>query len=163
LANNLARLAYMCLRSPYAGGENLRSFLSFVLLYALTTTAQGQDRHEWQSLAGLHAGDRVRASLKTGLVDGEFQSWTPQEAMIGVVTARREDVLKIERYRHGGSRGKHIAIGALIGFGGCGGGLGPCVTRPVGGTVAEGAGAVIGALVVAIHPAKSKELIYSAR
>jgi len=33
----------------------------------------------------------------------------------------------------------------------------------VGGTVAEGAGAVIGALVVAIHPAKSKELIYSAR
>lgn len=148
----------------------MRSYLSFILLCALT--AQGRDRHDWQSLARLHSGDRVRVSLKTGPVEGEFQNWTPHEVTVGTVTARTEDVLKIERYQHGRSRGKHVAIGALIGFGGgfaigasinlCVG-LGPCVPRPQGGAVVGGAGAVIGAIVGAILPVHSKELIYSAR
>ena len=148
-------------------------FTKLMLLSALAAVAHGQDRHDWQSLARLHAGDRVRVSLKTGPVIGELQTWTPQEVTVGSVTAKREDVLKIERYRHGGSRAKHTAVGALIGFGGgfaigasvtggcTGGSLGPCITRQSGGALAGGAGAVIGALVGAILPVHSKELIYS--
>jgi hypothetical protein len=110
--------------------------------------------------------------LKTGPVEGEFQNWTPQDATVGTATAKREDVIRIERYRHGRSRAKHTAFGALIGFGGgfaigaslslCGG-LGPCITRPEGGAVAGGAGAVIGAAIGALLPTHSKELIYSAK
>jgi len=139
----------------------------------VAAAAHGQDQHDWQSVSRLQAGDRVRLSLKTGPVSGAFQSWTPQGLTVGTITARREDVLKIERYRHGGSRAKHTAVGALIGFGGgfaigasvtgCGGGFGPCFTRPEGGAVVGGAGAVIGALIGAILPVHSKELIYSAR
>jgi len=88
-------------------------------LCALVTAAEGQDRHDWQSLAQLRAGDRIRLSLKTGPVEGAFRSWTPQEVTAGMVTARREDVRKIERYREGGwGRGKQAALGAAIGFGG---------------------------------------------
>jgi hypothetical protein len=151
----------------------LRSLIPFILLYALTT-AQGQDRHDWQSLARLNSGDQVRMVLKTGPVSGTFQSWTGEALTVGTVTARREDVLKIERYRHSGSRGKHAAIGALIGFGGgfaigagvtgdCKGSIGPCIPRHTGGLLAGGAGAVIGAVVGACLPAHRKELIYSAR
>ena len=150
------------------------SFSKLILLSALVAAAQGQDRHDWQSLARLHSGDSVRMHLKTEAVSATFQNWTQQGVTVGTVTAKREDVLKIERYRHGGSRAKHIGVGALIGFGGgfaigasvsgCGGGgFGPCFTRPEGGTVIGGAGAVIGALVGAILPVHSKELIYSAR
>jgi hypothetical protein len=151
----------------------VRPFLRLWLLCTLIAATYGQDRHDWQSVSRLQAGDLVRLSLKAGPVDGVFQNWTPQEVRVGTVTAKRDDVLKIERHRHGGSRAKHIAVGALIGFGGgfaigasvsgCGGGLGPCFTRPHGGAVAGGAGAVIGALVGAILPVHSKELIYSAR
>lgn len=150
----------------------MRLFLKLMLLSALVAPAHGQDRHDWQSVSRLHAGDRVRVVLKTGPVEGEFQNWTPQEATFGTVTAKREDVRKIERYRHGGSRAKHAAFGALIGFGGgfaigasvnlCVG-LGPCIPRPEGGAVVGGAGAVIGALVGAILPTHSKEVIYSSR
>jgi hypothetical protein len=149
----------------------LLSFTKLIVLSAIAAAAQGQDRHDWQSLARLNSGDRVRMHLKTGALSGTFQNWTAQGVTVGTVTAKREDVLKIERYRHGGSRAKHIGVGALIGFGGgfaigasvsgCGGGLGPCFTRPEGGAVVGGAGAVIGALVGAILPVHSKELIYS--
>ncbi len=149
----------------------MRSFHKLWLFCALATAAAGQDRHDWQSLAGLHAGDRVRVVLKTGPVIGEFQTWTPQGVTVGTVTAKREDVIRVERYRHGGSRGKHAAIGALIGFGG-GFAIGAavegcqspgCVGRGEGGAVAGGVGAVIGAIVGALLPAHSKELIYSAK
>jgi hypothetical protein len=149
----------------------VRSFHKLWLLCALATAAVGQDRHDWQSLARLQSGDRVRVSLKTGPVDGEFQSWTPQELTVGTVTAKREDVIKIERYRHGGSRAKHAAFGAMFGFAGgfaigasvnlCSGGLGPCIKRPEGGAVAGGAGAVIGALIGVLLPTHPKEVIYS--
>jgi hypothetical protein len=153
----------------------MRLFLKVVLLSALAAAAHAQDRHDWQSLARLQPGDRIRLSLKTGPVEGAFQDWTPQQVTAGTVTAKREDVLKIERYRHGGSRVKHAAIGALIGFGagfaiGAGatgnchaGEFGPCITRGEGGAIAGGAGAVIGAAIGALLPSRTKELIYSGR
>ena len=150
----------------------MRSFLKLLLICALAGAADGQDRHDWQSLSRLQAGDRVRVSLKTGPVNGAFQNWTPQEVTVGTVTAKREAVLKIERYRHGGSRAKHAGFGAMFGFAGgfaigawgsgCGG-IGPCVTRPEGGAIVGGAGAVVGAVIGALLPTHSKELIYSAR
>ena len=79
-----------------------RSFPVLVLLCGLGTVAAGQDRHDWQSLTQLQSGDRIRLALKTGPVTGAFQSWTPQQVTAGTVTARRHDVLKIERYRQGG-------------------------------------------------------------
>jgi len=149
------------------------SFIKLMLVFALAGAAQGQDRHDWQSLTRLQSGDRVRMLLKTGAVSGTFQNRTGEELTVGTVTARREDVLKVERYRHGGSRGRHIALGALIGFGGgfaigasvtgCTGGLGACVTRPEGGAVAGGAGAIVGAVIGAILPTHTKELIYSVK
>ena len=108
-------------------------------------------------------------------MEGAFQTWTPEQVTAGTVTAKRDDVLKIERYRKGGGgRGKSAAIGALIGFGGgfalgagafgCHPGqLGPCISRGVGGAVFGGAGAVIGAGVGALLPRHTRELIYSAR
>jgi hypothetical protein len=109
--------------------------------------------------------------LKTGPVEGEFQNWTPEEATFGTVTAKREDVIKIERYRRGGSRAKHAAFGAMIGFaGGFAIGAGVegchspgCVGRGEGGAVAGGVGAVIGAIIGVELPTHSKELIYSAK
>jgi hypothetical protein len=146
-----------------------------VLICALGTAAEAQDRRDWQSLAQLHTGDRIRLSLKTGPVDAVFQTWTPQEVTAGTVTAKREDVLKIERYRQGGSgRGKTVAIGALIGFGGgfaigaaaggCHSGqFGPCFGRGTLGAAIGGAGAVVGAAVGALLPRSTKDLIYSAK
>ena len=147
----------------------MRLFLKLMLLGALVAPAQGQDRHDWQSLARLHSGDRVRVVFKTGPVEGEFQNWTPQDATIGTVAAKRDDILKIERYRHGGSRAKHIAVGALIGFGGgfaigASGRVPVCFcTRAEEGAIAGSAVAVIGAAIGALLPTNSKELIYSAR
>jgi len=138
-----------------------------MLLGALVAPAQGQDRRDWQSLARLHSGDRVRMHLKTGDVSGALQNWTPEGVTVGTVTTRREDVLKIERYGRGGSRAKHIAVGVLIGFGG-GFAAGASVrqygvTRPQGGAIIGGAFAVIGAVVGAISPARTKEVIYSTK
>jgi hypothetical protein len=122
----------------------LRSLLTVALMCALGTAAAGRDRHDWQSLEQLQIGDRIRLSLKTGPVDGGFHNWTPQQVTAGTVTAKREDVLKIERYRPGGGgRAVHAAIGALIGFGGgfaIGAGVtgcnknqfGPCFSRGFG-------------------------------
>ena len=145
----------------------MRSFLAFILLYALAAAAQGQDRHDWKSLAQLHPGDRVRVVLKTGPVEGEFQNWTPQELTLVTTTAKREDVRKIERYRHGGSRAKNAAFGAMIGFGG-GFALGvswhPCYcTRTQGGALGGSGFALIGAAIGGLLPTHSKELIYSAK
>jgi hypothetical protein len=114
-------------------------------------------------------------SCSRGLEDrsggGRVSDWTPQEATFGTVTAKREDVIKIERYRHGGSRAKHIGVGALIGFGGgfaVGAGIEGCnspgcVGRREGGVVGLGVGAVIGAIIGALLPTHSKELIYAAK
>jgi len=65
-------------------------FSRVLLSCVLSVAVFGQDRHDWQSLSRLQTGDRVRVSLKTGPVEGQFQSWTPQEATFGTVTAKRE-------------------------------------------------------------------------
>jgi hypothetical protein len=153
-----------------------------VLICALGTAAAGQDRHDWQSLAQLQAGDRIRLFLKTGPVTDAFQSWTPQQVTAGAVTARREDVLKIERYRPGGwGRGKTAAVGAVIGLGvgfgggfavgaatgGCRSGEFLCFSRGTSGAIIGGIGGAIGlvtgAAIGALFPRHPKELIYSAK
>jgi hypothetical protein len=152
----------------------MHSSLKLLLLCALVAPAHAQDRHDWQSLAKLQAGDSIRLTLKTGPVDGTFQSWTPQQVTAGSITAKREDVLKIERNRPGGTRAKHAAIGALIGFGGgfaIGAGVtgwhagqfGPCVSRGEGDAIAGAVGAVIGAGIGALLPHHARELIYTSR
>jgi hypothetical protein len=163
---------------------NMR-FLTLPLICALATAAEGQDRHDWQSLAQLRAGDQIRLSLKTektGPVTAPFQNWTPQQVTAGTMTARREDVLKIERYRPGAwGRGKTAAVGAVIGLGvGFGGGFAAgaatggcrsgeflCFSRSTTGAVIGGIGGAIGlvtgAAIGALFPRHPKELIYSAK
>jgi hypothetical protein len=160
-------------------------FLTVVFIFVLGTAAWGQDRHDWQSLAQLQAGDRIRLSLKTektGPVTAAFQNWTPQQVTAGTVTARREDVFKIERYRQGGwGRGKTAAIGAVIGLGvgfgggfavgaatgGCRSGEFLCFSRSSSGAIVGGIGGAIGlvsgAAIGALFPRRPKELIYSAK
>ena len=146
---------------------------TLAVICLLGTAAPAQDRHDWQSLAQLQTEEKIRLSLKTGSVEGSFKGWTLQEVTAGTVTARKEDVLKVERY-HRRSRGKNAAIGALIGFGGgfaIGAGafncnhnqIGVCVTRGQGGAIVGGVGAVIGAGIGAPLPAHRRELIYSLR
>jgi hypothetical protein len=146
----------------------------FLLLCALALAAQGQDRHDWQSLAKLQPGDSVRLSLKGALVEGAFQNWTPEQVTAGTTTAKREDVLKVERHHSGGTRGRHAAIGALIGFGagfalGAGTGgcnhnqFGPCITRGEGGAIVGGVGAILGAGIGVLLPRHNWELVYSTR
>ena len=145
----------------------MRLFLELTLLVALVATAQGQDRHDWQSVSRLRIGDRLRVSLRTGPVSGVFQSWTPQDVTVGTVTAKREDVVKVERYRHGGSRAKHAALGAMIGFGGgfaIGAAGRPCYcTTAEGGASFGGVGAVFGAVIGVLLPTHSREVIYASR
>ena len=149
--------------------------LTLAAICLLASAVHGQDRHDWQSLAQLHAGDRIRLSLKTEPVEGVFQSWTPQQVTAGTVTAKREDVLQIERYRQGAwGRGKSAAVGALVGFGGgftigaAAGGchtgeFGPCFSRGALGGALGAAGAVIGAGIGALLPRHTRELIYLAK
>lgn len=155
---------------------NRSSSLRMVILCALGTTAAAQDLHDWQSLERLRAGDQLRLSLKTGPVKAAFQTWTPHELTAGSVTARSEDVLKIERYRPG-RRGRHVVIGALIGFGvgfvlGAAGDSKPCsddqflcfhVPRGEAGAVFGGLGAVTGIGIGALLPSHDKEVIYSVK
>jgi hypothetical protein len=146
-----------------------------LLAATLLAPAAAQDRHDWQSIGQLQPGDRIRLSLKTGPLNGAFQTWTPQQVIAGTVTARREDVLKVERYRQGGwGRGKSAAVGALIGFGGgfatgaAAGGchqgqFGPCFSRGSLGAGLGFLGAVVGGGIGALLPRHNKELIYSAK
>ena len=66
-----------------------RSFLILAFLCVIGTAIEAQDRHDWQSLAQLQAGDKIRLSLKTGPVTGVFQTWTPEQVTAGTVTARK--------------------------------------------------------------------------
>ncbi len=153
----------------------MRLLLIFALLGFIATAIDAQDSHDWQSLARLQAGDKIRLSLKAGPVTGVFQTWTPEQVTAGTVAAKKEDVLKIERYRPGTwGRGKTAAVGALIGFGGgfgVGAGLtgcnhdqiGICISRGLGGAVVGCVGAIIGAGIGALIPHHHKELIYSVK
>ena len=154
----------------------MRSFLILALLGAVPAALEAQDRHDWQSLAQLQAGDKIHLSLRTGPgVNATFQTWTPDQVTAATITAKREDVLKIERYRQGiWGRGKTAAVGALIGFGGgfgVGVGLtgcskdqfGPCISRGAGGAIVGGAGALIGAGIGALIPHHARDVIYSVK
>ena len=153
----------------------MRSFLILAAVCSISSAVHAQDRRDWQSLAQLQPGDKIRLSLKTGPVTEVFQSWTPEQVTAGTVTAKKEDVLQIERYRPGTwGRGKTAAVGALIGFGGgfgVGVGLtgcdhnqiGPCISRAGGGAIVGAAGAIIGAGIGALIPHHTKDLIYSVK
>jgi hypothetical protein len=154
----------------------MKTIASIALLVAtLLPPAKGQDLHDWQSVGHLQVGDSIRLSLKGGRAKGVFRTWTPQQVTVGTVTASREDVLKLERYRQGGgARGKSAVIGALIGFGGgfaigaAGGGchpgqFGPCFTRGTLGAMVGGVGALVGAGIGALLPRHTTELVYSAK
>ena len=156
----------------------MRKLLTLALVCLLGKSAQAANWNDWQLLARLQAGDLVRLSLKTGRVDGVFQSWTPEQVTVGTITAKREDVRKIERYRPGAwSRGKTAAVGALAGFGSgfvIGAALGPsargctgwslfCMDRGTSSVLIGGTFAIIGAGVGALLPSHTRELIYSAR
>jgi hypothetical protein len=146
-----------------------------LLILALVCAAQAQDRHEWQSLTKLQTGDKIRLTLKTGSSTDVFQSFTPEELKTGTLTAKKEDVVKVERFGHEGwGRGKKAALGAAIGFGGgfaVGAAVtgcdphqfGPCFSRGLGGAAMGGVGALVGAGVGALLPVHGKELIYSAK
>jgi hypothetical protein len=157
----------------------LRGLLMLALLCAVRTTSHAQDRSDWQSLAVLHAGDTVRLTVKSGSSEGVFQSWTPERVTVGALTAKKEDVLKIELYSKGGlGRGKKALIGALIGFGGgfaigvaargsCqpGHSIGPCPSRGELGAVVGVAGAAIGGIIGALLPAhpQTKQTVYAVK
>jgi hypothetical protein len=155
--------------------SKLRVLLTLALLCAVGTAAQAQDRSDWQSLAALHAGDKVRLSLKSGPTEGGFQSWTPEQVTVGAVTAKKEDVLKIELYSQGGGLGRRKK--ALIGFG-VGFGIGAaargdcqpgysyfCPTRVGLGEVGGGLGAAIGLVIGAALPAhpRTRQIVYLAK
>ncbi len=140
--------------------------------------ASAQDTHNWDSVGRLRPGDQVRISLTApGRVEGQFQRWTPEEILVSDVSHKRQEVLRLERYRSGGwSRGKRAAVGALIGFGGgfaigaavgsnCGQGwgLGPCYSRGAFGAGMGGTGALVGAVIGAALPNHRRELIYTAK
>jgi hypothetical protein len=146
-----------------------------LLALALVCSAHAQDRHQWQSLAKLQAGDKIQLTLKTGSSTEVFQSFTPEDLTAGTLTAKKDDVLKVERVNHGGwSRGKKAALGAAIGFGGgfaVGAAatgcdhrqIGICISRGAGGAALGGVGALVGAGIGALLPTQGKELIYSAK
>ena len=149
--------------------------LALAVICTFATAAQPNDRRDWQSLAHLQAGDQILLSLKSGPVTGAFRSFTPEQVTAGTVTAKKEDVLKVERYRPGAwGRGKKAAVGALIGFGAgfvigaaAGGShpgqLGPNISRGALGAGIGAAGAVVGAAIGALLPRHTRELIYSAK
>jgi hypothetical protein len=153
----------------------MRLYVRPLLILALVCTAHAQDHHDWQSLTKLQTGDKIRLALKTGSSTEVFQSFTPEDLKAGTLTAKKEDVLRIERFGHAGwSRGKKAALGAAIGFGGgfavgaaatgCNDRqIGICISRGAGGAVVGAAGAIVGAGIGALLPTHGKELIYSAK
>jgi hypothetical protein len=143
---------------------------SFAVLLLTACACAAQD---WQALAQLHAGDKVRLTLKTQTVSGAFASFTTDQVIVGGTTAKRDDVLKVERYRHALSRGATAVIGAAIGggagagigagVGGCkSGSIGPCISRGDAAGIVGGAGAVLGAIIGVLIPHRRTDVIYKA-
>ena len=152
----------------------MRLCLTAILLLVTGVTGSAQNVHNWDSLGTLHAGDKLRVSVKgSAPVYGDFQNFTAQHVQIGAVTVPKEHVLRVEQYTNAGGRSRRAVIGALIGFGGgfavgaAAGGcshnqIGPCFSRGETGAVAGAGGAVVGAVIGALLPHQSRELIYSA-
>ena len=141
----------------------------------LIATCAAQDRSDWQSVAQVQPGTKVRLSLKSHpAVTDSFKGSTSDQITVGAVVAKREDVLKLELYRSGGwSRGKTAAVGALIG-GGAGGAIGAaaggchqgdfiCFSRGTTGAVLGAVGAIIGTAIGALIPHHHMEVLYAVR
>jgi hypothetical protein len=148
--------------------------LAFVASLAVAACA-AQDRSDWQSVAKVQPGTKVRLSLKSHqTVTDDFKGSTAEQVTVGTVVAKREDVQKLERYRSGGwGRGKTAVIGALIG-GGAGAAIGAaaggchtgdfiCFSRGTVGAILGAVGAIIGAGVGALIPPRRTEVVYAAR
>jgi hypothetical protein len=144
----------------------------FVVLCVSLSAGMAQSRSDWQSLAQLKSNDKIQVSQKSGKpVAGLFQSWTPDGVTLDGATIRKDDITRVERFRHSWGRGKKAAVGAAIGFGG-GFALGAatggcdknsflCFGRGVAGAVVGVAGMVAGAAIGALLPTHGKELIYA--
>ncbi len=156
----------------------MRTCLAFFTVLSLLTPAFAREpRHDWQTaIAHLHPGDRLLISLAAGPVNGVFQSADSANLTTDSATLKREDVLTIKRVGGGSasSRGKHIAIGAIIGGGagaGIGAGVSGCkqgslcfVSRGEASGIFAAVGVIAGAIVGALIPTKPKqELLYSAK
>jgi hypothetical protein len=151
-----------------------RLLLASVAVLAVSSCA-AQDRSDWQSVAKVQPGTKVRLSLKSRrtFID-EFKGSTADQVTVGTVVAKREDVRRLERFRSGGrGRGKTAAIGALIGggagavigvaAGGCHTGDFICFSRGTVGAVLGAVGAIVGALAGALIPPHHTEVVYAAR
>ncbi len=97
------------------------NILLILLAFGSGSFAEARGHHDWeQSMGRLHTGDRLHILLKSGPVDATFVSSIGENFTADSGTMNRADVRKIERINtsHGGGRGRHILIGALIGVGG---------------------------------------------
>jgi hypothetical protein len=123
--------------------------LAAVALLAVSVCA-AQDRSDWQSVAKVQPGTKVRLSLKSHeTVTDDFKESTG-----------------------GWGRGKTAAIGALIG-GGAGAAIGVaagcnthdfiCFSRGTVAAVLGAVGAIIGCTVGALIPPRRTEVVYAAR
>jgi hypothetical protein len=149
--------------------------LAVVVLLSLAATSAAQNRDDWQSLSQLKTGDKVRISLKSEKsFTAPFQNWTPEQVTAGTVSAKKEEVRKVERYRQGAwSRGRTAGVGALVGFGGgfaigaaaggCHQGDIFCLPRGLTGAVLGVLWAAVGAGVGALLPHHNKDVIYIAK
>lgn len=144
------------------------------LAVLMASTCVAQDRSDWQAIAAVPQGTQVRLSMKSReKVTDSFRGFTPEQVTVGSVVAKREDVLKLERFRTGGwSRGKTAAVGALIGggagaaigvAGGCTRGTFLCLSRGTLGGVLGAAGAIVGAVIGVAVPHRRTDVVYAAR
>ena len=132
-----------------------------------TAAAYLDPNYDWVvPMARLRPG--VTAQQAQAALTGPFQEWNAEEIILGTVAAKRQNVLKVERFRSGGRR-RRAAFGAIIGFGvgfalgmagDCSSTLGPCFQGPGVGAILGGMAAVIGGATGALLPGRRKELIY---
>ena len=141
-----------------------------VILLASTGAAQS----EWQALSALQPGDRIRIKYRKGTDTAAFSEWRADQITAGGKVSKREDIVRIERYRPGGwGRGKKAALGAAIG-GGTGATIGAVLgRRPAGfgpffssGQLAVMVGvpcAIVGGAVGALLPHHRWTVVYAAK
>jgi hypothetical protein len=86
-----------------AGLNSVR--IAAVLSLALSCAAQ--DQFDWQSLATLLTGDRVRLTLRSHKpVTGTYKERTGDQITVDAIVANKADLVKVERYGRGWGRGK---------------------------------------------------------
>ncbi|HCC57478.1 MAG TPA: hypothetical protein DEQ47_09475 [Solibacterales bacterium] len=148
-----------------------------VLAVLLTSSAAAQDHRDWNALARLKPGEKVHITRNNqSPVNANFRSFNADELATETLTARKPDVVAVERYRQGAwSRGTRAGVFAAVGFGGgfalgaaaggcsSGGIISICPGRGRSGLIAGGAGALVGGAIGALWPNHSMEAIYNVR